>query len=138
MYEAGEHVELIQAEAVVEANNLMGRNFAVFESAKALFAGKEFNADSKTINPESLMTSLDPYETLGFMAEDYHCNSRGHASLGNYLCTRTGYGASQPMHDLMDEFSKTTLLIALYTIVVASLVVLDTLRLNLVQALLKL
>ena len=94
---------------------------------KTLFRGKEFNADPNTINPESWMITLDPSRPFGFRDKNYHYNSQDHAGLGNYLCTRSDNGASQPVNKSTDEFSKSALLIVLFKILAVSLIGLATL-----------
>ena len=92
----GDLLENSQIRAVNQANTMAGEPFAVFESTKALFAGREVDPRFGPGNPEGWVYELQPIETFGYFGENYHYNDLGHTGLGNHLCTTSmDYGAGQ-------------------------------------------
>jgi lysophospholipase L1-like esterase len=94
---AGDVLDAMQQEAVALANQAAeGEAFAFFENIKTLFAGREPDPRLGIGNPDGWIYELQPYDTFGYFAENFHYTATGHQELGMYLCNKSrDYGAGR-------------------------------------------
>ena len=98
----GFQMDVMQQNAVKEANKAAKEKFAFFVNTKSLFAGHELDArsnildfDYRQANPEGWIQDWDKITAAYFKEELFHMNAEGHRQLGKFLCGKGDWGAGK-------------------------------------------